>query len=413
MLDSELDVADEPCSISFILLPTDGGVTDLLKPLGPRGDRRIVMGTVRMGEIEVSSQTGEELVARGLGSCIGLALIDRRVGVAGMAHIVLPEAPNESDPEPGKFADLAVPELISQMKRAGAVVRRLDAVLAGGARMFELGEHGHRRPQRRGRARPAWPAPDVTSARPRPGATAGAPCALTVGEFTVSVKEAGGERHHAVRRGRGARSTSRSGRGMSGEPHEPRSGRRAGRGSQAGPAARAARRRRARRGHRLRTVDFSRPTKFTADHQRRIARAIDTFCQTSVTRLSTELRTPVELETINTTQATWSGAQAQLPSGSLWVTLDVQPLGTRMLLTVEQSFILMCLDCLLGGSPDKPAARAALQRDRHDAHPAPGRVDGPPAVAGLARPRRGHACRSSRSRPSTTPARSPRSPSRR
>jgi flagellar motor switch protein FliM len=109
-----------------------------------------------------------------------------------------------------------------------------------------------------------------------------------------------------------------------------------------------------RRGHRLRTVDFSRPTKFTADHQRRIARAIDTFCQTSVTRLSTELRTPVEFETINTSQATWSGAQSQLPSGSLWVTLEVQPLGTRLLFTVEQSFILMCLDCLLGGTPDKP-----------------------------------------------------------
>ncbi|MGO9908199.1 MAG: flagellar motor switch protein FliM [Solirubrobacteraceae bacterium] len=109
-----------------------------------------------------------------------------------------------------------------------------------------------------------------------------------------------------------------------------------------------------RRGHRLRTVDFSRPTKFTADHQRRIARAIDTFTQTSVTRLSTELRTPVELETINTSQATWSGAQSQLPGSSLWVTLEVQPLGTRILLTVEQSFILMCLDCLLGGAPDKP-----------------------------------------------------------
>jgi purine-binding chemotaxis protein CheW len=25
---------DEPCSISFVLLPTDGGVTDLLTPLG-------------------------------------------------------------------------------------------------------------------------------------------------------------------------------------------------------------------------------------------------------------------------------------------------------------------------------------------------------------------------------------------
>jgi chemotaxis protein CheC len=34
VLDSELAVADEPCSISFVLLPTEGGVTDLLTPLG-------------------------------------------------------------------------------------------------------------------------------------------------------------------------------------------------------------------------------------------------------------------------------------------------------------------------------------------------------------------------------------------
>ena len=34
----------------------------------------------------------------------------------------------------------------------------------------------------------------------------------------------------------------------------------------------------ARRGARVRTIDFSRPTKFGADHQRGLNRAIDTFC---------------------------------------------------------------------------------------------------------------------------------------
>ena len=34
VLDSELAVANEPCSISFVLLPTEGGVSDLLAPLG-------------------------------------------------------------------------------------------------------------------------------------------------------------------------------------------------------------------------------------------------------------------------------------------------------------------------------------------------------------------------------------------
>ena len=110
----------------------------------------------------------------------------------------------------------------------------------------------------------------------------------------------------------------------------------------------------ARRRHRIRTVDFSRPTKFTSDHQRRIARALDTFCQTAATRLSAELRWPIELEAINTTQVTWSGAQSLLPANSLAVTLDVQPVGTRMLLTAEQSFVLTGLECLLGGSPDRP-----------------------------------------------------------
>ena len=109
-----------------------------------------------------------------------------------------------------------------------------------------------------------------------------------------------------------------------------------------------------RRAPRLRTVDFSRPTKFTSDHQRRIARAVDTFCQTAVTRLSAELRYAIELEAINTMQLTWSAAQAQLPVGAMLVTLEVQPINTRMLMTVEQSFVLMGLECLLGGSPVRP-----------------------------------------------------------
>ena len=34
VMDSELDVAGEPCSISFLLLPGEGGATGLLAPLG-------------------------------------------------------------------------------------------------------------------------------------------------------------------------------------------------------------------------------------------------------------------------------------------------------------------------------------------------------------------------------------------
>lgn len=94
--------------------------------------------SVRMGEMHVSTGSGEELVAIGLGSCIGLALIDRAAGVAGLAHVVLPESGGTAGPA-GKFADLAVPELLSRVQRAGARKERLEAVLVGGAKMFALG----------------------------------------------------------------------------------------------------------------------------------------------------------------------------------------------------------------------------------------------------------------------------------
>jgi len=88
--------------------------------------------------LAVSAQDGDELVAIGLGSCIGLALVDRQARVAGLAHVVLPDSLGKPGPA-GKFADLAVPALINQMELAGAVKRRLQAVLVGGARMFAVG----------------------------------------------------------------------------------------------------------------------------------------------------------------------------------------------------------------------------------------------------------------------------------
>jgi chemotaxis protein CheD len=71
-------------------------------------------------------------------SCIGLALVDRTATVAGLAHVVLPESQGKSEPR-AKFADLAVPDLVERLLAAGAVKRRLEAVIVGGARMFSVG----------------------------------------------------------------------------------------------------------------------------------------------------------------------------------------------------------------------------------------------------------------------------------
>jgi flagellar motor switch protein FliM len=68
----------------------------------------------------------------------------------------------------------------------------------------------------------------------------------------------------------------------------------------------------------------------------------------------------VEFELLNTVQLTWSAAQSQLPPNSLSVLLEVAPIGTRMLLTAEQSFVLAGLEALLGGSPDRPPRERRL-----------------------------------------------------
>ena len=64
---------------------------------------------VRMGELAASAVAGDVLVSLGLGSCIGLALLDRRLGVAGLAHVVLPESGGHAQRNAWKFADFAVP----------------------------------------------------------------------------------------------------------------------------------------------------------------------------------------------------------------------------------------------------------------------------------------------------------------
>jgi chemotaxis protein CheD len=92
---------------------------------------------VRMGELAVSASPNELLTCIGLGSCIGLALVDQSRGIAGLAHVMLPEAPGP-DASPGKFADLAVPALIARTVALGTSGRSLKAVLVGGAQMLSL-----------------------------------------------------------------------------------------------------------------------------------------------------------------------------------------------------------------------------------------------------------------------------------
>lgn len=162
------------------------------------------MTSVRMGEIAVTSSVGEELVALGLGSCIGLTLIDRANGVAGLAHVVLPES-RAGATEPGKFADLAVPELIARLRRAGATEARLEAVLAGGAKMFELGSELDIGARNEAAVRSALTQARISVVAAATGGNRGRTVKVMPSEGTVTVREAGGETVTLLAAGRAGR----------------------------------------------------------------------------------------------------------------------------------------------------------------------------------------------------------------
>lgn len=99
-----------------------------------RLDRAGDSHNVLIGAIDIA-HAPDHLVSV-LGSCIALVLFDPFAGIAGMAHVLLPDSRGDRTSTPGKYADTAVPALIDALVTHGAMRSRIQAQLAGGARMF-------------------------------------------------------------------------------------------------------------------------------------------------------------------------------------------------------------------------------------------------------------------------------------
>lgn len=90
--------------------------------------------SVMMGEVAAASAPTRLRTI--LGSCIGVALFDRRAKVGGIAHVVLPDSRGSTE-NPGKYADTAIPLLIQRIRAVnGGPAGKLIAKIAGGANMF-------------------------------------------------------------------------------------------------------------------------------------------------------------------------------------------------------------------------------------------------------------------------------------
>jgi chemotaxis protein CheD len=80
---------------------------------------------------------GALLTTSGLGSCLGVGLYDEDAGVAGLAHVMLPTAPEEPS-NAAKFADTGIDAVLGAMCREGASLEATTAKLAGASAMFEF-----------------------------------------------------------------------------------------------------------------------------------------------------------------------------------------------------------------------------------------------------------------------------------
>jgi chemotaxis protein CheD len=96
--------------------------------------------SVSIGELVVSKNPEDTLVAYGLGSCVAVAMYDPTKKVAGMIHSLLPQASKTSNNSGAKtvakFVDEGIPLLVESIQKAGASKNRLVVYLCGGAQML-------------------------------------------------------------------------------------------------------------------------------------------------------------------------------------------------------------------------------------------------------------------------------------
>jgi flagellar motor switch protein FliM len=115
------------------------------------------------------------------------------------------------------------------------------------------------------------------------------------------------------------------------------------------------------RRHRVREVDFRRPSKFTRDQVRRIETAHDGFCQSASSRLSAELRTELSLGVLGSDQLPYGVVMAEeVPRQCFVSVLRIDQLGTELALVVDMPLAQCLVQRLLGGSGTAFGGQASI-----------------------------------------------------
>ncbi len=100
---------------------------------------------VPIGEIKITNLPSVSMVINNLSSGIAVVMYDKLQCIGGMAHVLLPDsslAGATDEMTPGRFADLAIPELVQQYLDKGAQKQDTLVRIVGGAQLFNFGGGG-------------------------------------------------------------------------------------------------------------------------------------------------------------------------------------------------------------------------------------------------------------------------------
>ncbi len=95
--------------------------------------RRLTRRFVSSGSFEASTKDSVIFQAF-LGTCVGVAIMDKTAGVGGLIHLLLPEPVSIAGTDkPEKYATTGIPLFLKRLIKLGATPANMKAVVAGGA----------------------------------------------------------------------------------------------------------------------------------------------------------------------------------------------------------------------------------------------------------------------------------------
>ena len=95
---------------------------------------------IGIGHIKITATPGDEIKTYALGSCVAVILYDKKLKIAGMIHIALPDSAVNTEKAqslPGYFADTGLPVLLKDFKKLGGDRKTTVIKIAGGSSIMD------------------------------------------------------------------------------------------------------------------------------------------------------------------------------------------------------------------------------------------------------------------------------------